>query len=81
MLTLPISQVVNPATLQSVWPALAVLAFMLITSVLRVLSAQHQSQIDVHNRIRESKQLREGCLNTLQDAEFVGEDESANSQT
>lgn len=42
----------------SIWPLLAVLAFLLVTCVMSVLTHAHKHAIDTHNRIAECMRLR-----------------------
>lgn len=48
----------NVSALQSVWPILALLAYMLLYCTSKVLAAQRANQVDVHDRIRRAKELR-----------------------
>lgn len=56
----------NLQAAQSIWPVLAFLAYMLVTCTLLVLAAQRRHALEIHNRIRESKRLREEYLTTVQ---------------
>ena len=51
--------------MQSVWPVLLGLAFLLFTCVLYTLAAHHGRGITIHDRIRESKALRKQYLDAL----------------
>lgn len=51
-------------TLNTAWPLLLPLAYLLLTCVLNTLSSHIRNKIEVHDRIRESKQKR---LNYLAD--------------
>jgi len=54
---------------QSVWPALGILAYLLITSVLGVLRAQFEGQIQIHDRACASKKMRNDYLVRMRDVE------------
>ena len=48
--------------LQSIWPVLAVLAYLLVTAVLTVVTSMRKRAIDVHDRIRQCMELRQRYL-------------------
>jgi hypothetical protein len=50
---------------QSVWPPMIALAYMLVTCCLVVLSSHHKKVIDCHDRARASRELRRRYLETL----------------
>jgi hypothetical protein len=53
------------ATIQPVWPVLALLAYILVNCVLAVLAAQRRHALDVYDRVRASKKLRTEYLTSL----------------
>jgi hypothetical protein len=53
------------ASLESVWPILALLAGALVFVTLTVLAAQQRHAIEEHNRIRASRTLRIKYLESL----------------
>ena len=55
---------------QSVWPVLGILAYLLITCVLRVLRAQREAEIQVYDRVRASKKMRKDYLERMRDPEI-----------
>ncbi len=61
------------ALLQSVGLALLVLLYLLVTCVLGVLAAHRQAAVDIHDRIRESKRIRQGYLRSVDDRQGAGE--------
>lgn len=48
----------SSSVLMEIWPWLAGVAYLLVVAVLRVLRAQRDAQIVVHDRIRESREIR-----------------------
>jgi hypothetical protein len=50
----------------SIWPVLAVLAYLLFTCVLYVIASYHRRLISIHDTIRESKHLRQQYLKAIQ---------------
>lgn len=65
----PIAQVkrVNWQALQSVWPILLLLAYLLVTAVLTVLTYERKKHVDLHDRVRESLHMRHTYFNHLAD--------------
>ncbi|MCC7192642.1 MAG: hypothetical protein IT444_07655 [Phycisphaeraceae bacterium] len=53
------------AVFQSVWIVLAVLVYLLFTSVLYVIAMYHHRQISIHDTLRESKTLRQQYLKAI----------------
>lgn len=64
-----VSQVmcVNWQAIQSVWPALLLLAYLLVTAVLTVLTYERKKHIDLHDRVRESLHMRRTYMRHLAD--------------
>jgi hypothetical protein len=58
---------VNWQALQTVWPILLVLGYLLVTAVLTVLTYERKKHIDLHNRVRESLQMRNAYMRQLAD--------------
>jgi hypothetical protein len=58
---------VNWQAIQSVWPILLLLAYLLVTAVLTVLTYERKKHIDLHNRVRESLQMRNNYFRQLAD--------------
>ena len=56
-------------TFQCVWLVLAGLVYILFTCVLLILAAQHGRAIAIHDRIRESKNLRHQYLKAIAEKE------------
>jgi len=54
------------STFQSVWPVLAILIYILVTTVLRVLALHRNYWITLHNRICESRNMRRQYLEDLE---------------
>lgn len=65
--TMPISSQMPFHLLASVWPVLAVLAYLLVTVVLYILARYRQQYISLHDRIRESHDLRNAYVQSLKD--------------
>lgn len=53
------------STFQSVWPVLAIMIYILITTALRVLAMHRSYWITLHNRICESRNMRRQYLEDL----------------
>ena len=53
------------STFQSIWPVLAILAYFLITTVLRVLATHRYYSVTIHDRICESRNMRRQYLENL----------------
>jgi hypothetical protein len=58
--------------IQSVWPVLALLGFVLVTAVLAVLAGYHRHAVAVHDRVRESKARRRAYLESVRDRQNAG---------
>jgi hypothetical protein len=58
---------VNWQAIQSVWPILLLLTYLLVTAVLTVLTYERKKHIDLHNRVRESLQMRNNYFRQLAD--------------
>lgn len=54
------------STFQSVWPILAILVYILITTVLRILAMHRHYWITLHNHICESRNMRRQYLKDLE---------------
>jgi len=55
------------AVLQTVWPILTVLVYLLITSVLTVLAYMRKNEIELHRRIFESLQMRNAYTQAMRE--------------
>lgn len=53
--------------LSEVWPVLAVLAIFMTTAMLYVIASRHNHAIMIHDRVRESKNLRRQYEATIRD--------------
>ena len=51
----------------SVWPVLLGLAYVLVTCTLSVLASHRRHMIDMHDRVRRSKQLRSDYLHAVEE--------------
>ncbi len=56
---------VNWQAIQSVWPVLLLLGYLLVTAVLTVLTYERKKHIDLHDRVRESLQMRNAYFRQL----------------
>lgn len=54
--------VIAPDILQSIWPILLALLYLLATSMLSVLASYRRHAIEVHNLLRESRRRRQAYL-------------------
>lgn len=52
---------------QYVWPVLAVVVYAMVTCMLRLLSTHHGRELDIHNRLRASKEMRRQYLKALEE--------------
>ena len=57
-------------TLHSVWPVLLTLLYIMIVSVCRVLRARIEHELEIHNRIRQSKLMRMEYLEEMANKRF-----------
>ncbi len=55
----------TPSALQIVWPALAALGYLLVVCFSRVLLARIQQDLQIHDRVRESRLMRLEYLEEL----------------
>lgn len=64
----------QPSVLAITWPALLMLGYLLTVMFCRVLSARIDRELQVHERIRESRRLRLEYIQGLARARFKSVD-------
>ena len=64
---LPISIPMPWAVLKASLPFLAVLMYVLVNAVLTVLASQRRHAIELHDRIREARLLRQGYIDSIEE--------------
>jgi len=62
---MPIRPLMAWSTFQYVWPVLAILTYILVTTVLRVLAMHRRYWITLHDRICESRNMRRQYLKDI----------------
>ena len=61
----PITAAMTGSALQIAWPALAALGYLLVVCYSRVLGARIQQDLQIHDRVRESRLMRLEYLEEL----------------
>ena len=57
----------NMDVLSGVYPFLALLVYLLVQSVLAILAARRKNAIELHDRIREAKTIRNEYLKSIEE--------------